>query len=134
MKHLFLFIFSSFAPVHYRFPVGIFGQAVAACAYPFIMFLPPKVNYINFIGLFEIYTIESKAIFCLCLEETSDDRFHQLYSLIYKSSSIYKSFTYLWIVDIFILNLIVMRILESNFIPYFLAVSYLKLLNSISSK
>ncbi|VDN56759.1 unnamed protein product, partial [Dracunculus medinensis] len=34
---------SSFAPVHYRFPVGIFGQAVAACAYPFIMFLPPKV-------------------------------------------------------------------------------------------
>uniref|UniRef100_A0A915PWX1 Major facilitator superfamily (MFS) profile domain-containing protein n=1 Tax=Setaria digitata TaxID=48799 RepID=A0A915PWX1_9BILA len=34
---------SSFLPLQIRFPVGIFGQAVAACAYPFIMFLPPKV-------------------------------------------------------------------------------------------
>ncbi|CAG9540027.1 unnamed protein product [Cercopithifilaria johnstoni] len=36
-------LISSFLPLHIRFPVGIFGQAVAACAYPFIMFLPPKV-------------------------------------------------------------------------------------------
>uniref|UniRef100_A0A0R3RXH0 MFS domain-containing protein n=1 Tax=Elaeophora elaphi TaxID=1147741 RepID=A0A0R3RXH0_9BILA len=34
---------SSFLPLQIRFPVGIFGQAVAASAYPFIMFLPPKV-------------------------------------------------------------------------------------------
>ncbi|VDM99304.1 unnamed protein product, partial [Thelazia callipaeda] len=34
---------SSFLPLHLRFPIGIFGQAVAACAYPFIMFLPSKV-------------------------------------------------------------------------------------------
>ncbi|VIO89515.1 Major Facilitator Superfamily protein [Brugia malayi] len=36
-------LISSFLPLQIRFPVGIFGQAVAACAYPFIMFLPPKV-------------------------------------------------------------------------------------------
>ncbi|KAM3727317.1 Uncharacterized protein ACO02O_03983 [Dirofilaria immitis] len=36
-------LISSFLPLEIRFPVGIFGQAVAACAYPFIMFLPPKV-------------------------------------------------------------------------------------------
>ncbi|CAI4227382.1 unnamed protein product [Auanema sp. JU1783] len=34
---------SSFLPVHLRFPVGITGQAIAAIAYPFIMFLPTKV-------------------------------------------------------------------------------------------
>ncbi|OZC10955.1 hypothetical protein X798_02099 [Onchocerca flexuosa] len=36
-------LISSFLPLQIRFPVGIFGQAIAACAYPFIMFLPPKV-------------------------------------------------------------------------------------------
>ncbi|VDM08773.1 unnamed protein product [Wuchereria bancrofti] len=36
-------LISSFLPLQIRFPVGIFGQAVAACAYPFIMFLPSKV-------------------------------------------------------------------------------------------
>ncbi|KAK6026543.1 hypothetical protein OSTOST_07477 [Ostertagia ostertagi] len=34
---------SSFLPLQYRFPVGITGQAIAAIAYPFIMFLPTKV-------------------------------------------------------------------------------------------
>ncbi|VDM58549.1 unnamed protein product [Angiostrongylus costaricensis] len=34
---------SSFFPPKYRFPVGITGQAIAAIAYPFIMFLPTKV-------------------------------------------------------------------------------------------
>ncbi|VDP46783.1 unnamed protein product [Heligmosomoides polygyrus] len=34
---------SSFLPMQYRFPVGITGQAIAAIAYPFIMFLPTKV-------------------------------------------------------------------------------------------
>jgi len=34
---------SSFLPPHLMFPIGIAGQAVAAIAYPFIMFLPTKV-------------------------------------------------------------------------------------------
>ncbi|EYC20925.1 hypothetical protein Y032_0020g134 [Ancylostoma ceylanicum] len=34
---------SSFLPQQYRFPIGITGQAIAAIAYPFIMFLPTKV-------------------------------------------------------------------------------------------
>ncbi|XGW03613.1 hypothetical protein V3C99_015080 [Haemonchus contortus] len=34
---------SSFLPPQYRFPIGITGQAIAAIAYPFIMFLPTKV-------------------------------------------------------------------------------------------
>ncbi|KAE9548869.1 hypothetical protein FO519_007920 [Halicephalobus sp. NKZ332] len=34
---------STFLSPEYRFPVGIFGQAIAAIAYPFIMFLPTKV-------------------------------------------------------------------------------------------
>ncbi|WKY10722.1 hypothetical protein Q1695_002800 [Nippostrongylus brasiliensis] len=34
---------SSFLPFRYRFPIGITGQAIAAIAYPFIMFLPTKV-------------------------------------------------------------------------------------------
>ncbi|KJH43180.1 transporter, major facilitator family protein [Dictyocaulus viviparus] len=34
---------SSFVPPKYRFPIGITGQAIAAIAYPFIMFLPTKV-------------------------------------------------------------------------------------------
>ncbi|PAV89801.1 hypothetical protein WR25_21628 isoform A [Diploscapter pachys] len=32
-----------FIPEHLRFPIGIAGQAIAACAYPFIMFMPTKV-------------------------------------------------------------------------------------------
>lgn len=36
-------LLSSFLPVLFRFPVGILGQGIAACAYPFIMFLPTKV-------------------------------------------------------------------------------------------
>ena len=28
-----------FIPEHLRFPIGIAGQAIAACAYPFIMFM-----------------------------------------------------------------------------------------------
>ncbi|CAI5455198.1 unnamed protein product [Caenorhabditis angaria] len=32
-----------FIPVDYRFPIGMTGQAIAAIAYPFIMFLPTKV-------------------------------------------------------------------------------------------
>ncbi|VDN43891.1 unnamed protein product [Gongylonema pulchrum] len=39
---------SSFVPGEMRFPVGIFGQAIAALAYPFIMFLPPKVSYSSY--------------------------------------------------------------------------------------
>ncbi|VDM43950.1 unnamed protein product [Toxocara canis] len=34
---------SSFLPLGVRFPVGMIGQGLAACAYPFIMFLPTKV-------------------------------------------------------------------------------------------
>lgn len=34
---------SSFLPIAHRFNVGITGQAIAALAYPFIMFLPTKV-------------------------------------------------------------------------------------------
>ncbi|VDD96055.1 unnamed protein product [Enterobius vermicularis] len=34
---------SSFVPQVLRFPVGILGQGISACAYPFIMFLPTKV-------------------------------------------------------------------------------------------
>lgn len=34
---------SSFLPMGARFPVGMIGQGLAACAYPFIMFLPTKV-------------------------------------------------------------------------------------------
>ena len=43
-------IFSSFFPdvmPGLRFPVGITGQAIAALAYPFIMFLPTKVTYLK---------------------------------------------------------------------------------------
>lgn len=36
-------LISSFLPMQYRFMVGITGQAIAAVAYPFIMFLPTKV-------------------------------------------------------------------------------------------
>lgn len=32
-----------FVPIQYRFPIAIFGQGIAAVAYPFIMFLPTKV-------------------------------------------------------------------------------------------
>uniref|UniRef100_A0A0N5AVH7 MFS domain-containing protein n=1 Tax=Syphacia muris TaxID=451379 RepID=A0A0N5AVH7_9BILA len=39
---LFRFL-SSFVPPSIRFPVGIVGQGISACAYPFIMFLPTKV-------------------------------------------------------------------------------------------
>ncbi|KAF8382883.1 hypothetical protein PRIPAC_72025 [Pristionchus pacificus] len=34
---------SSFVPINLRFPIGITGQAIAAIAYPFIMYLPSKV-------------------------------------------------------------------------------------------
>ncbi|GMT33021.1 hypothetical protein PFISCL1PPCAC_24318, partial [Pristionchus fissidentatus] len=34
---------SSYAPFNLRFPIGITGQAIAAIAYPFIMYLPSKV-------------------------------------------------------------------------------------------
>ncbi|GMT04343.1 hypothetical protein PENTCL1PPCAC_26517 [Pristionchus entomophagus] len=34
---------SSFVPDNLRFPIGITGQAIAAIAYPFIMYLPSKV-------------------------------------------------------------------------------------------
>ncbi|KAI6206045.1 hypothetical protein M3Y94_00861100 [Aphelenchoides besseyi] len=36
-------LFSSFLPQGMMFPVGLAGQAIAATAYPFIMFLPTKV-------------------------------------------------------------------------------------------
>lgn len=39
----FFSIFSVFLPLSARLPVGLTGQAVAAVAYPFIMFLPTKV-------------------------------------------------------------------------------------------
>ena len=35
-----------------RFPVGIFGQAIAAFAYPFIMFLPTKVFHLKILFVF----------------------------------------------------------------------------------
>ncbi|MFH4983220.1 hypothetical protein AB6A40_009929 [Gnathostoma spinigerum] len=38
---------SSFVPKSMAFPVGIFGQAIAGTAYPFIMFLPTKVNFFS---------------------------------------------------------------------------------------
>jgi len=37
----------------FRFPVGISGQAIAALAYPFIMFLPTKVYF--YLNIFYLY-------------------------------------------------------------------------------
>jgi hypothetical protein len=45
-------LISSFFPdsmPYLRFPIGIFGQGIAALAYPFIMFLPTKVLFIQYL-------------------------------------------------------------------------------------